>query len=178
MTEINWDQVLHLSKNEFSENPKFAEPKLIYSLSQAREILSEKFFPSRATGALARFSGSSSSQHYSVSQLSRACDVFIEGKPIQNYLCLLSTGLFNGIGIYLDTSGNDGRPWIMFHLDIRRIGFKPNIPFVWFSTRTHNKNHYFYPQVKPEYWKLLQDGRLYVDRKYGDYKASAVIGSD
>jgi len=173
MREIDWSKVEKLSPSEFSENPRYAKPLLIYSLDEARLVMDQKMYPSKAKGALARFIGNTKTQHYAVDRLSTACDVFCEGYPIFNFVTILSTTLFNGIGIYLDTNGNDGLPWVMFHLDIRKRGFDDDSPLIWIVEKVYDPekdkkvNKYRYPQREPKYWKLLQDGRLYENKKRG-----------
>ena len=170
MKKTDWNKVQKLSPNEFSENPRHAEPLLIYSLDEIRTVMNEKMYPSKVSGALARFSGSTTTQHYAVDRLSKACDVFCEGYPIYNFMTILNSGLFNGIGIYLDTNGNDGKSWVMFHLDIREIGFNYNSSLIWIATRkihplTHkNSTEYHYPQKDPKYWKLLKSEIMYESR--------------
>ena len=125
---IDWDNVYKLDRDEFSEDPdKYAEPKLIYSLGKLRRLLGVSVYPSPVHGALARVSGSKTTQHYAVDRLSTACDVFIKGIPFEIFTKIMHSKLFTGIGIYLDTNGVDGLPWIMFHLDIR----ERNFPFIW-----------------------------------------------
>lgn len=170
MNEIDWTKVKKLSPSEFSENPKHAEPELIYSLSDTRIAIDQKIYPSPVKGALARFTGRTTTQHYAVNRLSKACDVFCEGPPIQNFTTILSLNKFMGMGIYIDTTGPDGLPWIMFHLDIRTDGFAPNIPLIWIaekvwsSTERKRVTKYRHPQYKPEYWKLLKNESWYYNR--------------
>lgn len=164
MKKIDWSSITYFSQNEFSENPIYAEPELFYKLDFVRSKLNQKIFPSPAKGSLARFFGNSKTQHYAIGRKSTAVDVFCEGYPIVNFLSLLQMHTFNGIGIYLDTDGPDGKPWVMFHLDIRRTPFSILHPFIWVTTRTHQKNSYFYPQQKPEYWKLLRHDILFEKR--------------
>jgi len=172
MNQVDWTKVRKLSPNEFSENPRHAKPLLIYSLDEARLVMNKPMYPSKVPGALARFTGRSTTQHYATDRLSTACDVFCEGYPIFNFLTILSTTLFNGIGIYLDTNGNDGLPWIMFHLDIRKRGFDDDSPLIWIVEKVYDIeqdkfiNKYSYPQRESKYWKLLQDGRLYENKKF------------
>ena len=159
---INWDKVNYFSPFEFPENTSFAEPQLFYNLGEYRSLIGRKIFPSPARGALARMTGSPSSQHYALGRLSTACDIFCEGTPIQNLISLIGSKLFNGIGIYLDTTGIDGKPWVMFHVDTRVLNDEP--PVLWVVTKTNNKSNYYYPHDNPEYWSLLKHDLLYTDR--------------
>lgn len=164
MIKIDWDKIKYFKSLEFSENPIYAEPELIYSLDFVRMSLSERIYPSPVKGALARFSGDSKTQHYAIGRKSTAMDVFCEGYPIVNFLSILQLKIFNGVGIYLDTYGPDGLPWVMFHFDMRKNPFSLTQPLIWVATRTHNKNNYFYPQINPQYWKLLRHDILFEKR--------------
>ncbi len=160
---IQWDYVYRLSSNEFSEDPdKYAEPELIYSLSTLRKLLGVVMLPSPVPGALARDYGSKRSQHYAIDRLSTASDMFIEGSPFEIFSKIIFTKLFTGIGIYLDTNGPDGKPWVMFHLDIR----KHDSFFVWIVEKVNGVDKYRYPYKNPKYWKLLNDERFYSFKKF------------
>lgn len=166
MDKINWDKIQYFRPKEFSENPLYAEPELIYKLDTVRIALNERVYPSPVKGALARFSGSPKSQHYAISRKrSKAIDIFCEGMPVINFLTILSLKLFNGIGIYLDTTGPNGLPWIMFHLDIRTEGFSNNIPWIWFARKkvqdSSVRTKYYYPQIAPEHWEFFRSISLY-----------------
>jgi len=177
---INWDDVYNLSPHEFSEDPdKYADPQLIYNLGVIRKFTQRKIRPSPVEGALARFNGSEKSQHYvgpkdSPIRKSTASDIFCEGIPIATYTSILASGLFNGIGIYLDTIGPDGTPWVMFHVDIRKEGFNRNSPLIWIAkkvqnVRTHKRvTKYRYPQADNKYWSLLNDRKMFRDKKFGN----------
>ena len=167
---INWDQVHKLEASEFSEDPnKYAEPVLIYSLGKLRKLLGMKMRPSPVKGALARFDGKPTTQHYAVGRLSTASDMFIEGIPFYIYSKILHSGLFTGIGIYLDTKGPDGLPWVMFHLDIRIRNF----PFIWIAKKDYDprkrefRTYYKYPQYDSKFWRLLNDDRFYRNKQFG-----------
>ena len=178
MNKIDWAQILYFAPDEFPENPKHADPTLIYRLDHTRRYLAKAVYPSPVKGALARFTGSEHSQHYAVDRLSTGIDVFCEGVPIQNYNTILGLRYFNGIGIYLDTNGVDSQPWIMFHLDIRKVGFMIDVPLIWICNKMDGKNIYHYPQLNPEYWRFLQDERLYVARTKSYGKTTKVNESN
>ncbi len=167
---INWNYVYRFSAGEFSEDPnKLAEPELIYSLGNLRKILGTKMRPSPVSGALARKYGSKTSQHYAVGRLSTGSDQFIEGVPFEIFSKIMYSQLFTGVGIYFDTKGPDGKPWVMFHLDIR----ERETPFIWFvhklyDTKTKTiSDCYRYPQYNPEYWRLFNDDKLYKNKLFG-----------
>jgi len=178
---INWKEINHFSAEEFSEDPThLAEPELIISLDQFRSVINKRIFPSPVKGALARIGGSPASQHYIGNSLRQpvrkttAVDIFCEGIPLENYQTLLSLNLFNGVGIYLDTTGPDGLPWIMFHVDIRPLGFNKQFPLIWFTKKTQNKNQYFYPQNQPTNWNLFNDSRLSCVKQFGTSLSSTI----
>ncbi|MCP4366794.1 MAG: hypothetical protein GY797_01580 [Deltaproteobacteria bacterium] len=176
---IQWDRVYKLEADEFSEDPnKYAEPDLIYALSDLRLFTQRKMRPSPVKGALARFGGSTTSQHYvgeskeEHSRLSTGSDVFCEGPIFSIYSYLLYGKLFRGIGVYLDTTGPDGLPWVMLHLDIRPFGFNNNLPLIWIAEKVYDPKKekkvtkYRYPQSDSKYWKLFNDERLYRDKLF------------
>ena len=164
---IDWDKVDNFSPHEFPENTSFAKPELFYRLNTLRKLIDRKIFPSPAQGALARMTGSPSSQHYAVDRLSTACDVFCEGTPIQNFFDIIASKLFTGIGLYLDTKGVDGLPWAMTHLDIRHINAPRLLPVIWIAAKVNGENIYYYPQDNPEDWSLLKRDILYRDKIKG-----------
>ena len=170
---INWEEIYKLESNEFSEDPdKYADHELIYALSDIRQFTQRKLRPSKASGALARFEGSITSQHYVGSmgypeRKSTASDIFCEGIPFSTYSSIIASRLFKGVGVYLDTYGPDGLPWVMFHVDIRPRGFNQNSPLIWIVEKSEGKNVYKYPQAEPQYWSLLNDKALFRGKKFG-----------
>jgi len=167
---INWNNVYKLSPGEFSEDPdKYAEPELIYSLGKLRKLVGVRVFPSPVSGALARTYGSKNSQHYAVDRLSTASDVFIEGVPMDILTLILFSGLFRGIGVYLDTTGPDGLPWVMFHIDLRLR--KNTHPLIWIYQKVKTNSGivtmYRYPQSDSQFWSLLNDPRFFKNKMYG-----------
>lgn len=176
---IDWSKVYKLKPQEFSEDPdEYADPILIHNLGVIRRYTNEKMLPSPVFGALARFKGSDTSQHFvgpkdNLIRKSTASDVFCEGSPFANYSVILASGLFNGIGVYLDTKGPDGKPWVMFHLDIRKHGFNDLTPLIWIVEKVFDpiKNKkvdkYRYPQVLTKYWELFNDKRFHFVKKFG-----------
>lgn len=171
MNRIYWPEISFFKLGDFSHDPSiYAEPELIYTLNQFRTRLGERIFPSPAEGAFVRFTGSKTSQHYvgpkdQPIRKSTAIDFFAEGTPIEIYSALLNQFLVKGIGVYLDTTGIDGKPWVMFHMDIREKGFK-SFPLIWFCKKENGNNKYYYPQSQAEHWKFLRDERLYVRKDF------------
>lgn len=174
MKQVNWEMIDHFTPGEFSENPIYAEPALIYAFDISRGSLKQKMRPSPVKGALARFMGNKDTEHYAVGRRSTAGDVFCEGYPIINFVSLVSLRLFNGIGIYLDTIGPDGLPWVMFHLDIRKKGFDENNPLIWFCEKINGINVYTYPQYDLTQWRKLRYERLYETKQF---RNTSAVGS-
>jgi len=189
---IDWKKVKYFNPSEFSEDPDiYADPELIYSLDKYRGMLGvNRIFPSPAKYALARSHGSSNSQHWVGPNLlkptrkSTAVDIFCEGVPYDNYAILLGSKLFNGIGVYLSTTGPDGLPWVMFHVDTRKTGFNEDTPLVWIVRKFKDDSmktpvdHYYYPQVKPKYWSLFGDKTLTKQKKFGSPATLPIIHLD
>lgn len=172
MRKINWSDISKFTPGNFPEDPdKFAEPELIYRLNAFRIKLASYIFPSPVKGALARFDGGTSRHTVKEGRKSIAVDVFCTGVPFQIYSLALSLHLFNGIGIYLNTTGPDGRDWVMFHFDIRKKGFDYGIPLIWIVEKIIIKgkpvDKYRYPQYEPKYWKLLQNEKIYQLKQFG-----------
>ena len=172
---IDWSKVYKLKASEFPEDPDLhADPSLIYALGGLRSSLKDELLlPSPARGALARFDGSKTSQHYAVGRFSTACDIFCTGVPNDAYKLILANPFFKGIGIYLDTKGPDGLPWIMFHVDIRRESLPGNKPLVWIVKKeinpvTHKKaDSYYYPHKDHNLWDLLNASTFFKNKQYG-----------
>lgn len=170
---IDWDQVYKLRPYEFSENPNlYAEPALIYALSKTRKSTQKVMLPSPVGGALARFKVGNSQHdvgsYKNPTRLSTACDVFMQGIPFENFVNILSLKVFNAIGIYLDTYGPDGKPWVMFHLDIRPPKLNSDSPLIWISYKIWSgktvKSEYRYPQNQSECWKLLNNKKFFAKK--------------
>jgi len=177
--KINWDDITKFKPGDFSEDPdKYAEPELIYRLNAFRLKLGCIMHPSPVTGALARFSGGKSQHVVQNGEKSKATDQFPEGIPFATYSLALVLKLFKGIGVYLDTTGPDGNPWIMFHFDIRPIGFNYDTPLIWIAEKVKIGNEvvtkYRYPQYESKHWKLFQDEKLYRFKQFGIDSASKI----
>lgn len=167
---MDWNNIKHFNKDEFTGNADLACPILIRKLDIARGLLGERMFPSTATGTLARFGGSPDSEHYvgespkRIIRQATASDQFVEGIPFQNFMVLFHSGLFKGIGIYLDTQESVGKPWPMFHLDTRDKGYADQ-PLVWIAIKAiRNKKLqtiYLYPQHDNRHWARFADKKLY-----------------
>jgi len=170
---IDWTKVPNFKSEHFSESPDmFADPDLIYALQAFRTKVRRSIFPSPVAGALARFAGGTETQHYVGDALhpirkSTAVDIFVEGIPIANLFCLLSIIEIKGVGIYLHTSGPDGKPWIMFHIDIRPDPLVWICEKVWKPPEKKLVSIYRYPQTSPQHWNFLQNELMYYDKIHG-----------
>ena len=118
---INWKEIKHFKKHEFSEDPDiYAEPELILNLERYRILLNNKVHPSPREGTLARFEDEDKySQHYAMGRKSTATDVFPDGDPLIAWMLAISCGLWGGVGVYFDTTYLY-KPKIMLHLDLGR----------------------------------------------------------
>lgn len=162
---MNWNDVKYFHRWSFSEDGNKASPALIQALDKGRRVIGQRMWPSPVKGALARQGGSPTSQHYIGDGIrkSTGSDIFAEGIPMENFLMLYHTGLFGGMGIYLDTTGPDGLPWVMLHLDIREIP-DGGRPLVWFRHKVSGKAIYAYPHRDPKALTCFRDGRMYINR--------------
>ena len=123
----------NFNPEEFSERLQYASPLLLEKLDLFRDYIRKVINPSKAKGALARFEGSATSQHYAVGRLSTAVDVFVDAPPAWVFYKALEFG-WNGVGVYFDTHNNEGKKQIMFHFDTRVVNTS------WY--RNENKYHW------------------------------------
>lgn len=184
---MNWSKIKHFSKAEFNCDTELLNPFALQALDKLRELYGKPIYPSPVKGAVVRFGGNPKSQHYvgedknHIIRHSKAIDIFPTGVPIEFLTYVLNSGLFSGIGMYLDTTGIDGKPWVMFHLDIRNKGFKPGVSLVWIaikklSQKTHNlKTLYHYPQINSSFWRFLKNEQMYQNRVKSSRKNAAKI---
>ena len=169
---IKWELIRNFKKEEFSEDPdKFADPALIYEVQSIRTEHAKPIYLSPIQGALARFDGSDTSRHFAVNRKSDAIDIFPEGIPFEFYIRLITFQKIGGIGIYIDTTGLDEKPWVMFHIDLRpRTNY---CPFLWIAKKIWVvKKHdlvtkYFYPQSDPKHWSILNNEKFFYNKQYG-----------
>lgn len=160
MAIINGIQMPNFEEHEFSEDPAlYANITLLKNLQLYRDSLGKKIFPSQASGALARFDGRKKSMHFVRKQINRetlidedypaknskAIDIFCECLIFEAWTIALSSGLFNGVGVYFDTKNNYGRPQPMLHLDLRPL------PLIWFR----DNGKYFYPHKNYDFFRNL-----------------------
>lgn len=176
---INWSKIPNFKPEHFPENPDlYSDPKIMYALQSIRSKSRQLIFPSPAPGALARFDGNEATQHYVGNALnptrkSTAIDFFMEGIPIQNLCTVMTITEIKGIGVYLDTFGPDGKLWVMFHIDVRENGFTDDLALLWICEKVWKPsdkkmiNTYRYPQTTLEYWSLLQNDKMYSDKRHG-----------
>lgn len=127
--------------------------RLILSRVQIyRDVLKHPFSISKASGALVRFEGRETSEHFvkvdhdsgKILKYSRAVDGFPGCNIFKAWTTALSCGLFSGVGVYFDTRNNHGLPQPMLHLDLR------SNPLIWYR----HEGKYFYPKDKDFYKNL------------------------
>lgn len=128
--------------------------KLILSRIQIfRNLIECPFNISMSAGALIRFDGSKTSEHYVViksgpyktEKSSKAIDGFPSCNIFKAWTTALSSGLFSGIGVYFDTSNNYGMSQPMLHLDLRPKSL------IWYR----DKDEYFYPHKDKDFFRKL-----------------------
>jgi hypothetical protein len=168
---VKWEVITNFKKEKFPEDPdKYAEPVLIYEVQSVRTGYNKPIYLSPVKGALARLDGSSTSRHYAIDRKSDAVDIFPTGVPFNFYLELITHPKVGGIGVYLDTTGPDGLPWVMFHMDLRPRS--NNRPLIWIAKKVWNvKKHalvteYRYPQADPKQWSVFNNEKFFRDKQF------------
>lgn len=122
MSIINGIDMPDFSFREFSEDPFYADVRLLKSLQEYRTLLDEKIRPSMAFGALARFSGPKTSTHFvdlNNMKFSTAIDIFPDCDIFKAWTVALRCGLWGGVGVYFSTTNNSMVKAPMLHLDLR-----------------------------------------------------------
>jgi hypothetical protein len=163
---INWGEIRYFARDNFSEDPEqHAEPGLIYSLDDYRGLLGFPLIPSPTRGALARFRKTESeSRHYADNgALSDAQDLFPDGDPGQAVLVALTSQLWGGVGLYLDTT-YQSIAWPMLHLDLRPLGHNHSrkTALLWIR----RDGEYTYPQYTGQGTRILVEALRVAERMY------------
>src|SRR6056297_816453 len=139
--------------------PNFPELDAIdLSLTDARTVITLQamrsqggfsIWPGLKQANWGRIYGSETSEHYAVGRLATACDVFpAKGKVIRFWSLCQEQAEVGGMGLYLDTKGPDGSPWMMTHFDLRQ---KPRLMWV------RNGGEYWYDVSDPvKFWSLIR----------------------
>lgn len=113
--------VTHFAPSEFPGDAlNHVDADLVLGLDELRDMLDSPILPSPVLAGWYRTSGSQNSEHYAVGRLSRAGDVFPDSNIVHALLTAMRQRAWGGIGVYLDTTGPNGQPWPMLHLDLRR----------------------------------------------------------
>lgn len=125
-------ELKNFSEDEFPNcELEYAEPNLLYRLQRQRDVFGAGIYPSKAPGALARFKPKGmTSKHYAEKpadipgweytlKKSTAIDFFTELPPFEAYCKIISSELWDGVGIYFDTE-RDGKPDVLYHTDYGR----------------------------------------------------------
>ena len=173
---MEWSFINYFKESEFHGDADNLDVNVILGLDSLRSQLKERIHVSNVKGAVARYGGSQTSQHYvgvdsfSIVRKSTAVDVFIEGIPFLNAIGIIKAELFTGIGIYVNTTGMDGEPWLMFHLDQRKDRSVTD-PLVWIANKVYDSTKkkwvtkYHYPQRDASLWSLLQKPIFFKERE-------------
>ena len=116
-------------RTEYPNFPEFERHGIDLSLSHARTILELQairnlggfpIYPGGYQDNWGRRHGSSTSEHYAVGRLATAGDVFpVRGHALEFWWLALKRPRIGGLGLYADTDGLDGSPWVMVHFDLR-----------------------------------------------------------
>lgn len=147
---------------DYPNFPEFVQYGIDLSLTDYRTIVVLQairnaggfpIYPGPSQNNWGRTYGSKGSEHYAVGRLSTAGDVFPEkGKALRFWILAQGFEEIGGIGLYLDTKGIDGRPWIMAHYDLR-VDRQPH-RLLWVRDETGN---YWYESHNPiQFWKGMQ----------------------
>ena len=125
------------------------DKRLIDALIDIRYLSGIPITPSPSIDGWYRDSGSEKSRHYAIGRLSDAGDIFpARGRVLDLWLVVLSHPDINGIGLYTDTNGPDGRPWIMMHIDLRQTK-----KLLWI--RDCGK-YYYLDKDKKDFWSCFE----------------------
>jgi hypothetical protein len=117
------------------------------------------------SGALARFGEKDkTSKHFAVGRLSTALDWFTEASPFKAWCSIISSGDWQGMGIYFDTFYK-GLNWVMFHTDYERMA----APVYWFRYGTRSGPVYVDSKNDPQFWDKL-DYFFYLNYKKKDFE--------
>lgn len=139
-SDLNFAQdIEHFAPGEFPGDAlNHVEANLILALDEFRAKLGEPVLPSPVLAGWYRTTGSQGSRHYAQGRLSDAGDVFPDCNIVHALLTAMRQRAWGGIGVYLDTTGPNGQPWPMLHLDLR-----PGEQVLWMRLPG---NRYVYPQ--------------------------------
>ena len=95
---------------------------LLARLQMFREKLGVAVHPSKVKGALARYDGPRTSDHFvKVGEIaSTGIDVFCDCSIFKAWTVAISCGLWDSVGVYFDTRDNNGVDHPMLHLGLRK----------------------------------------------------------
>lgn len=119
---------------------------LILTLQSLRERSQILIWPSPNPEGWARLVGNVKSRHYAVDRLSDAGDVFPKrGRAMELWVIAQQYERIGGLGLYSNTTGPDGYPWVMMHFDLR-----PSARTFW----VRENGRYWYLHSEPrEFWR-------------------------
>jgi len=154
MAIINGVEMINFTHKEIPPYiAKYMSPKILSCIQWYREILGCPFNISLANGALTRFDGRKTSEHYvivnqksgEIEKPSRAIDGFPDCNVFEAWGKALSCNIFSGVGVYFDTKNNQGEPQHMLHLDLREK------PLIWYR----DGGKYFYPHKDKMFFEKI-----------------------
>jgi hypothetical protein len=124
--------------------------KLVCELQLLRKAAGIPITPSPVVAGWARTDGSTKSRHYAVGRLSDAGDIFpARGRVLDCWVTAQGREAWQGLGLYADTTGPDGRPWPMMHLDLRS---GPRL----FWVRENKKDYYYLHSDPKNFWRVVR----------------------
>jgi len=148
-----------LDPQTYHNFPEFAEygiplelvsASLLVTLQGIRDKTGIPITPSPVHDGWARTDGSKTSRHYAVGRLSDAGDVFAaRGRGLDLWLRLIETSNIGAIGLYADTNGPDGSPWLMIHLDLRSARQK----VLW----VRDERYVYFHQDRVDFWRVVSE---------------------
>ena len=116
-------------EKDYPSFPEFARYGIDLSLTHADVVLTLQairtaggfaVYPGPHQSNWGRSYGSETSRHYAIDRLSDAGDVFpARGHALDFWLIAQEFLKVGALGLYLDTRGIDGQPWVMVHFDLR-----------------------------------------------------------
>lgn len=124
------------------------DASLVSTLEDFRSTTGIPMIPSPLQGGWWRITGSETSRHYAKGRLSDAGDLFPKrGMALNAWMSALQYPAFGGVGIYVDTTGPDGKPWPMLHVDLRPR--EPGMKILWVRD-----GEYYYSYQK-KFWDII-----------------------
>ena len=126
------------------------DAEVILTLQRLRNVSRVPMTPSPLQGAWSRTTGSKTSRHYAIGRLADAGDFFPRrGRALYVWTVMQQLPEINGIGLYSDKKGPDGKPQIMIHMDLRT-------PTRIFWVTDKNGNYWSLHKNQVPFWKTFK----------------------